>query len=204
MGALRSAGGRLKYGSKVLAPLLDWGRGENSGPAAGHCPECRSVCVRVEAQGIEPWSECGSRTASTCVGSASCFTPAPAPSRPGRVLAPEVSPHVAGRHAWPARIFDPTCRAPGGLSVPEVREASLAQLTQPAPGYRWRLVVSRWFSQGPGPGHAAIPSSNPSKPIAPGCVRMIHMNPDGDKPRPRTPSQTAFTKTRRKSESTKE
>jgi hypothetical protein len=103
--------------------------------------------------------------------------PEPARNRPFRGLPPEVSPRASEDHAQPARICDPILCAPGGLSEPEVRQASFsAQLTQPAPGYRWRLVVSKWFSQGPGPGHAAIPSSNPSKPIAPGCVIMIHVS----------------------------
>jgi hypothetical protein len=112
--------------------------------------------------------------------------PEPARNRPFRGLPPEVSPRASEDHAQPARICDPIHRAPGGLSEPEVRQASFsAQLTQPAPGYRWRLVVSKWFSQGPGPGHAAIPSSNPSKPIAPGCVRMIHIwGPPGKPPTP--------------------
>lgn len=30
---------------------------------------------------------------------------------------------------------------------------------------------SKWFSQGPGPGHAAIRSPNPSKPIAPDVLK---------------------------------
>lgn len=109
--------------------------------------------------------------------------PDPAWDRPLRGLPPDVSPRASEDHAQPARICDPIHRAPGGLSEPEVRQASLAQLTQPAPGYRWRLVVSKRFSQGLGPGHAAIPSSNPSKPIAPGCVITIHTRGRSDKRR---------------------
>ena len=41
------------------------------------------------------------------------------------------------------------------------------QLKQPLPVQNWQLNLSKRFSQGLGPGHAAIPSSNPSKPIAP-------------------------------------
>lgn len=117
--------------------------------------------------------------------------PDPARNRPLRGLPPDVSPRASEDHAQPARICDPIHRAPGGLSEPEVRQASLAQLTQPAPGYRWRLVVSKRFSQGLGPGHAAIPSSNPSKPIAPGCVIMIHTRPvSGNRPPPPSRQQT--------------
>jgi len=34
------------------------------------------LLLAVEAQGIEPWSECGSRTASTCVGPSFYMSPA--------------------------------------------------------------------------------------------------------------------------------
>ena len=48
---------------------------------------------------------------------------------------------------------------------------ALAQLTQPAPVQCWRLYLSTGFIQDHGPGHAAIPSTNPSKPVAPGCEK---------------------------------
>ncbi len=63
--------------------------------------------------------------------------------------------------------------APDGLQTTKVREASLAQLTQPVPDQYWQVNRSKFFSQGPGPGHAAIPSTDPSKPVAPSGVWNI-------------------------------
>jgi len=121
----------------------------------------------VEAQGIEPWSECGSRTASTCVDPSLCVSPArQGIGRSGDYLLK--SRLVRRRTALSQPGFSIRSTAPrAGSANRRCVKRALAQLTQPAPGYRWRLVVSKWFSQGLGPGHAAIPSSNPSKPIAP-------------------------------------
>ena len=91
----------------------------------------------------------------------------PAMHRPSRTLSPEISQLPSELRQPPARIFFQwrrPRRAPftgGALSERE------AQLTQPSPIQSWQLVLSRRFYQEPGPGHAAIPSSNPSKPVAP-------------------------------------
>ena len=121
----------------------------------------------MEAQGIEPWSESASRTASTCVGGISCRRRGPVTSRPSRSLSPSdlTSGAGASREASPDLRFGTD--APDGLQMPKEREASLAQLTQPLPVQCWQIKRSKRFSQGPGPGHAAIPSTNPSKPVAP-------------------------------------
>ena len=60
----------------------------------------------MEAQGIEPWSESASRTASTCVGRISCRHSGPVTSRPARSLSPRFSPRAPEPHAGPARICD--------------------------------------------------------------------------------------------------
>ena len=60
----------------------------------------------MEAQGIEPWSESASRTASTCVGGISCRHSGPVTSRPSRSLSPRFSPRAPEPRAGPARIFD--------------------------------------------------------------------------------------------------
>lgn len=122
----------------------------------------------VEAQGIEPWSETGSKTASTCVGQPSCRRAQLVTDQPSERLSPiDLADSVrAPEPASPDFRFGND--APGGLRYRRCVKRALAQLTQPAPDQNWRLNRSKWFSQDLGPGHAAIPSSDPSKPIAPG------------------------------------
>ena len=79
-------------------------------------------------------------------------------------------------HLAPARLCDSTA-APRTGSDAEGALASRAQLTQPVPVGYWQLERSRRFFQGSGPGHATIPSSNPSKPVAPG-LREYNREPD--------------------------
>ena len=124
--------------------------------------------VEVEAQGIEPWSETGSKTASTCVGQPSCRRAQLVTDQPSERLFPRDLADSVGtpEPASPDLRFD--TGAPDGLRCRRCVKRALAQLTQPAPDQNWRLNRSKWFSQDLGPGHAAIPSSDPSKPIAPG------------------------------------
>ena len=120
----------------------------------------------VEAQGIEPWSEPAFSAASTCVGR--CLRVVPGRSSanlPGTNLR-RISPGASEDHARPARLCYST-PTPRTGSVAEGAFASLAQLRQPAPNQSWQLNVSKRFYQEPGPGHAAIPSTDPSKPVAP-------------------------------------
>jgi hypothetical protein len=100
-------------------------------------------------------------------------------SRPLRSLSPEISPGTSERCDQPARICDSTRGAPGGLQRPKEHKRALAQLTQPMPVQCWQLDHSKWFNQGLGPGHAAIPSSYPSKPVAPGWMEDNAEGKDG-------------------------
>ena len=138
-------------------------------PAREHkkTPREKNRAAGMEAQGIEPWSESASETASTCVGWNFCRRRGPVTGRPSRGLAPEdLAPRAgAPRRASPDFRFDTA--APGGLQMPKEREASLAQLTQPVPDRYWQVDLSKRFYQEPGPGHAAISSTNPSRPVAP-------------------------------------
>ena len=79
----------------------------------------------------------------------------------------KISPDAPERHDQPAQICDSMSSAPGGLHPSKEHKRALAQLTQPMPVQSWQLNHSRRFNQEPGPGHAAIPSSNPSKPSRP-------------------------------------
>ena len=141
---------------------------EGKEKGSGACPDPSSILSRVpvEAQGIEPWSEPAFSAASTCVGR--CLRVAP-----GRSSAnlPETNlrvflPAASEDHGRPARLCYSTPTPRTGF-VAEGAFASLAQLRQPAPNQSWQLNVSKRFYQGPGPGHAAIPSTDPSKPVAP-------------------------------------
>jgi hypothetical protein len=61
----------------------------------------------VEAQGIEPWSEYASETASTCIGPISCLFAGPASSRPVRRSAScDSRCTVVRRRRQPARLCD--------------------------------------------------------------------------------------------------
>jgi hypothetical protein len=120
----------------------------------------------MEAQGIEPWSEPASSTASTCVGRCSRVVP-------GRSSAnlPETNLQKSHPPPWRTAAGQPgfaiRCRRPRRASTPKATSASEAQLRQPAPNQSWQLNVSKRFYQEPGPGHAATPSTDPSKPVAP-------------------------------------
>jgi len=125
----------------------------------------------MEAQGIEPWSEPAFSAASTCVGRCLCVVPGRSSANlPGTNLR-RISPAASEDHVRPARLCYST-PTPRTGSVAEGAFASLAQLRQPAPNQSWQLNVSKRFYQGPGPGHAAIPSTDPSKPVAP--VLEVH------------------------------
>ena len=96
------------------------------GKAEGDPPSGRSPSGRVEAQGIEPWSETGSRTASTCVGRSSCRHALLATDQPsGRLSLEDLTDTV--REPVPA---SPDLRldadAPDGLQTAKVREASVS------------------------------------------------------------------------------
>ena len=174
-----------------LVGYLPKGRGVyNADRAAGFGPLGRhgrlkgtkksraKIARRMEAQGIEPWSESVSETASTCVGGILRRRHGPVTSRPSRGLSPRVLAPRAGasRGASPDLRFDTA--APGGLRMPKEREASLAQLTQPVPDRYWQVDLSKRFYQDLGPGHAAIPSTNPSKPVAPsGAWKIARIGP---------------------------
>src|SRR6185436_3144669 len=120
----------------------------------------------MEAQGIEPWSEPVSSTASTCVGRCLCVAPGRSSANlPGTNLR-LISPAAPEDHGRPARLCY-SMPSPRTGSVTEGAFASLAQLRQPAPNQNWHLNVSKRFYQEPGPGHAATPSTDPSKPVAP-------------------------------------
>ena len=120
----------------------------------------------MEAQGIEPWSEPASSTASTCVGRSLGVAPgrlsANLPETNLRESHPPRRRTAEGQPGFAIRV-----RRPGRAPLPKVASASRAQLRQPAPNQSWQLQVSKRFNQEPGPGHAAIPSTDPSKPVAP-------------------------------------
>jgi hypothetical protein len=122
---------------------------------------------KMEAEGIEPSSENASRTTPTCVGASLGVDPGRRRAgRPGLYLLRSRGcrrsngahqPGFANRWQRPGRALVNG----GASSEPE------AQLTQPVPAQSWQLKRSRQFYQEPGPGHAAILSPNPSKPVAP-------------------------------------
>src|SRR5439155_24112402 len=121
----------------------------------------------MEAQGIEPWSEPASGTASTCVGR--CFRVAP-----GRSSANLPETNLPTSYRSPRRRtssqsgFAIRRLRPGRAPSPKVREASKLSFLRSQRQIRigsWNF--SKRFSQGPGPGHAATPSTDPSKPVAP-------------------------------------
>jgi len=172
-GYIPKARGVCNYGFGVAGLRDRWSR------LTGTKKRRAKIARRMEAQGIEPWSESASETASTCVGWNFRRRHGPVTGRPSRGLAPEdLAPRAgAPRGASPDFRFDTA--APGGLQVPKEREASLAQLTQPVPDRYWQVDHSKRFYQEPGPGHAAIPSTNPSKPVAPsGARKVARIGPD--------------------------
>ena len=87
--------------------------------------------------------------------------------QPCRTLSP-------GFSLLPSRFRQALARFCDSMAAPRVSSVhrrsvkrALAQLTQPLPVQSWQLNRSRRFYQEPGPGHAAIPSTYPSKPVAP-------------------------------------
>ena len=97
------------------------------------------------------------------------FLPSPRagnqPTCPGSISRNLIPAARASVRTSPDLRFDTD--APDGLQMPKVREARLAQLTQPVPVQYWQVNRSKRFNQEPGPGHAATSSTNPSKPVAP-------------------------------------
>jgi len=94
--------------------------------------------------------------------------PGPVIGQPSRNEPPKISPPEPEEDGQPARLCYSTL-SPRAGSIAEgacsEREAQL--VTQPAPSQSWQLNVSKRFNQEPGPGHAATPSTDPSKPVAP-------------------------------------
>jgi hypothetical protein len=147
--------------------LFKVGIGEGPSPLGTKKPPRKSRGGGMEAQGIEPWSESASEMASTCVGRNSRRHRGSVTDRPPRSLSPEISFRTQEHRPKPARIFDSPPAPRTGSRRRRCEKRALAQLTQPVPDQYWQVNRSTFFSQGHGPGHAAIPSTNPSKPVAP-------------------------------------
>lgn len=84
-----------------------------------------AIVVPVEAQGIEPWSELASSTASTCVDNCLYRRPCPASCQPCPSLSPECLTHRPGARRWASPDFRTESVAPGGLRSSVVRQASV-------------------------------------------------------------------------------
>ena len=149
-------------------------------PFSFHCDQKRqplgdrvAVIFPMEAQGIEPWSESASETASTCVCSVSSLAWARYRANRSHVDLPRISGLTWENRQPLARIFDPKPTPRTGFGLRRSVKRALAQLTQPLPVQSWQLNHSKIFYQGLGPGHAAMSSTNPSKPVAPGIPKII-------------------------------